>query len=142
MKDDYELKTELKFGHLLAQDQDLATAIEALQFKLMTNDDYRTLIKLQDEREHLFDDFKAKRLKEFRSRNLKTIDGTYGKITMTERRTYKVVDPTKVPAKFFTKTVNLDLIKREDLLHRTVPGIELKVTYGMLLTPKRNGESS
>lgn len=139
---EYEKLTQNKFGKLLERDRELATAIEGLQFALMENDTYKALVKLQDEREHLFDDFKAERLKEFQKKKIKTVDGVYGKITMTERTSYKVLDETAVPDKFKTKQVNMDLIKKEYLLNKEVPGIEKKTTYGMLLTPKRNGESS
>lgn len=140
--EEYERTTQNKFGKLLERDKELATAIEGLQYALMENDTYKTLVKLQEEREHLFDEFKTERMKEFQKRKIKSIDGVYGKITMTERTTYKVVDEKSVPEKFFTKAVDLNLVKKEYLLNKEVPGVEKKTTYGMLLTPKRNGESS
>lgn len=140
--DNYERTTQNKFGKLLERERELATAIEGLELVLMENDTYKSLMKLKEEREHLFDEFKAERLQEFQKRKIKTIDGVYGKITMTERTNYKVIDETLVPDKFKTKAVNMNLVKKEYLLNKTVPGIEKKTTYGMLLTPKRNGESS
>lgn len=140
--ENYERTTQNKFGQLLEKDKELATAIEGLEYALRENDTYQTLVKLREQREHLFDEFKAERLKEFQKRKIKSVDGVYGRITMIERNSYKVVDEKQVPDKFKTQAVNMDLIKKEYLLNKEVPGIEKKTTYGMLLTPKRNGESS
>lgn len=140
--ENYERITQNKFGQLLEKDKELATAIEGLEYALRENDTYQTLVKLREQREHLFDEFKAERLKEFQKRKIKSVDGVYGRITMIERNSYKVVDEKQVPDKFKTQAVNMDLIKKEYLLNKEVPGIEKKTTYGMLLTPKRNGESS
>lgn len=140
--DNYELQTQNKFGKLLEREREIARTIEALETILMEDPNYKRLVALKEEREHIFDEFKAERMKEFQSRNIKTVDGVYGRITMMERTSYKVVDEKKVPQKFFKPTVDLNLIKKEYLLNKEVPGIEKKTTYGMLLTPKRNGESS
>lgn len=140
--DAYEQQTQNKFGKLLERDRELAMAIEGLQLALSESDTYKSLIKMQEEREHLFDEFKAEKMKEFQKRKIKTIDGNYGKITLTERTTYKVVDSNKVPEKYKTQAVDMNLIKKDYLLNKEVPGIEKKTTYGMLLTPKREGESS
>lgn len=140
--EDYELQTQNKFGKLLERERELARAIEGLEYALKENDTYQALVKLQEERDHLFDEFKAERLKEFQKRKIKTVNGIYGKITMTERTSYKVVDEKAVPEEYKTKAVNMDLIKKAYLLKKEVPGIEKKTTYGMLLTPKRSGESS
>lgn len=139
---DYELQTQNKFGKLLERERELARAIEGLEYALRENDAYKALVKLQEERDHLFDEFKAERLKEFQKRKIKTVSGVYGKITMTERTNFKVVDETAVPEQYKSMAVNMDLVKKAYLLNKEVPGIEKKTTYGMLLTPKRSGESS
>lgn len=140
--EDYELQTQNKFGKLLERERELARAIEGLEYALRENDTYKALVKLQEERDHLFDEFKAERLKEFQKRKIKTVSGVYGKITMTERTNFKVVDETAVPEQYKSMAVNMDLVKKAYLLNKEVPGIEKKTTYGMLLTPKRSGESS
>lgn len=140
--EEYELQTQNKFGKLLERERELARAIEGLEYALRENDTYKALVKLQEERDHLFDEFKAERLKEFQKRKIKTVSGVYGKITMTERTNYKVVDETAVPEQYKSMAVNMDLVKKAYLLNKEVPGIEKKTTYGMLLTPKRSGESS
>lgn len=140
--EDYELQTQNKFGKLLERERELARAIEGLEYALKENDTYKALVKLQEERDHLFDEFKAERLKEFQKRKIKTVSGVYGKITMTERTNYKVVDEKAVPEEYKSMAVNMDLVKKAYLLKKEVPGIEKKTTYGMLLTPKRSGESS
>ena len=140
--EEYELQTQNKFGKLLERERELARAIEGLEYALRENDTYKALVKLQEERDHLFDDFKAERLKEFQKRKIKTVSGVYGKITMTERTNFKVVDETAVPEQYKSMAVNMDLVKKAYLLNKEVPGIEKKTTYGMLLTPKRSGESS
>ncbi len=140
--EEYELQTQNKFGKLLERERELARAIEGLEYALRENDTYKALVKLQEERDHLFDEFKAERLKEFQKRKIKTVSGVYGKITMTERTNFKVVDETAVPEQYKSMAVNMDLVKKAYLLNKEVPGIEKKTTYGMLLTPKRSGESS
>lgn len=140
--EEYELQTQNKFGKLLERERELARAIEGLEYALRENDTYKALVKLQEERDHLFDEFKAERMKEFQKRKIKTVSGVYGKITMTERTNYKVVDETAVPEQYKSMAVNMDLVKKAYLLNKEVPGIEKKITYGMLLTPKRSGESS
>ena len=140
--EEYELQTQNKFGKLLERERELARAIEGLEYALRENDTYIALGKLQEERDHLFDEFKAERLKEFQKRKIKTVSGVYGKITMTERTNFKVVDETAVPEQYKSMAVNMDLVKKAYLLNKEVPGIEKKTTYGMLLTPKRSGESS
>ena len=108
--EEYELQTQNKFGKLLERERELARAIEGLEYALRENDTYKALVKLQEERDHLFDEFKAERLKEFQKRKIKTVSGVYGKITMTERTNFKVVDETAVPEQYKSMAVNMDLI--------------------------------
>lgn len=139
----YERKTQETFGKLLERAAELDMAIEGLQIALSENETYKSLVKMQEERASLFDNFKAEKLKEFQKRKIKTIEGEYGKVTLQERNTYKVVDSTAVPEEFKTKLVDMDLVKEQYLLGKTVPGIEKKTTCNILLTPaKKEGQSS
>lgn len=140
--EEYQQQTQNKFGLLLARKEELDIAIEGLEIALSENDTYRTLVKLKEEREHLFDDFKANALQEFSKRKIKTIDGDFGKITMRENVRYKVVDESKIPQQYFKPAVDMNAIKKAYLLNQTVEGIEKVVSRSMILTPKQTGESS
>lgn len=138
----YEQQTQDKYGLLLARQAELDQAIAGLEIALMENDTYQMLTRLKEEREHLYDDFKNEVMREFEEKNIKTVDGTYGKITMRENVRYRIVDEKKVPKKFFKQALDLSAVKKEYLLNKTVEGVERVVSHSVILTPKRTGESS
>lgn len=138
----YEQQTQDKYGLLLARQAELDQAIAGLEIALMENDTYQLLTRLKEEREHLYDDFKDEVMREFEEKNIKTVDGTYGKITMRENVRYRIVDEKKVPKKFFKQALDLSAVKKEYLLNKTVEGVERVVSHSVILTPKRTGESS
>lgn len=138
----YEQQTQDKYGLLLARQAELDQAIAGLEIALMENDTYQMLTRLKEEREHLYDDFKDEVMREFEEKNIKTVDGTYGKITMRENVRYRIVDEKKVPKKFFKQALDLSAVKKEYLLNKTVEGVERVVSHSVILTPKRTGESS
>lgn len=138
----YEQQTQDKYGLLLARQAELDQAIAGLEIALMENDTYQMLTRLKEEREHLYDDFKDEVMREFEEKNIKTVDGTYGKITMRENVRYRIVDEKKVPKKFFKQALDLSAVKKEYLLNKTVDGVERVVSHSVILTPKRTGESS
>lgn len=139
---DFETATQYEYGALLQRKEDLDQAITGLEIALSESETYRTLVRLKEEREHLFDDFKTKSLANFNKRGIKTVDGEYGKITMRESVRYKVTDESKVPEQFFKKAVDLDAVKEQFLLNKPVAGIEKQVSQSIILTPKRTEESS
>lgn len=138
----YEQQTQDKYGLLLTRQAELDQAIAGLEIALMENDTYQMLTRLKEEREHLYDDFKDEVMREFEEKNIKTVDGTYGKITMRENVRYRIVDEKKVPKKFFKQALDLSAVKKEYLLNKTVDGVERVVSHSVILTPKRTGESS
>lgn len=140
--DAYEQQTQNRFGKLLNRQAELDQAIAGLELALSENDTYKMLVRLKEEREHLFDAFKEEKLKEFEKKKIKSVDGMYGKITMRETVRYKVVDKSKVPEQFFKKAVDMDAVKKSFLLNKNVDGVEKQVSHSLLLTPKREGESS
>lgn len=140
--EEYQQQAQNEFGRLLSRKEELDVAIAGLEIALSENDTYNTLVRLKEEREHLFDDFKTNALQEFEKHHLKTIDGDAGKITMRESVRYKVVDESRIPKQYFKPAVDMNAIKKAYLLHQTVDGIERTVSHSMILTPKRGGESS
>lgn len=140
--EDYERQTQVKFGKLLERQNELDIIINQLESELSQNEMFKRLAAYKEEREHLFDKFKEEKVKEFKDRKIKSVDGTYGKITMRENVHYKVVDESKVPKEFFKPAVDVMAIKKQYLLNKTVDGIERTVSHSLILTPKRTEESS
>ena len=141
--DNYERKTQDSYGRLLERQRELDRAIEGLELALSQNEIYQSLTKLKEEREHLYDNFKLECEKEFRKRGVKTVSGNYGRVTLVERTTYKIADESLVPEKYFSRAVDMNAVKKDiGLFHKDIPGIEAKTSYGMKLTPNREGESS
>lgn len=133
----YEEKTQKEFGEILEQEAKLDQEIELLEEILAKNETYQTLLEKKEERDHLWDSFKKRKLREFEKRNIKTVEGSYGKVTMRVSSTYKVVDEKLVPKRFFKESVDMDKIKREYLLNKSVDGIRRTIHRSMLVTPKR-----
>ena len=141
--DSFERKTQQQFGELLARQSELDNAISALEMVLQENDTFKSLQKLKEEREHLYDDFKAKCEEQFAKRKIKTVSGEFGKVTMVSRTSYRVSDPDKVPEKYYTRMVDLHQVKKDaELFKKEIPGIEQRVSGYIKLSPANDGESS
>ncbi len=122
---------------------ELSIEADDLEAELQKDPRYLRMQAARLEAENLMEDFKERALTTLQIRGEKTSVGDFGKITVVSRETFKVSDEKLVPEKYFAKTVDLKLVKKDmTLLGKSVPGIEYKNTQTIRITPKTSKESS
>ena len=133
---------QLEYGRLRERELELDIIIASLEDILSQDKTYAHLMELKEEREHLYDEYKQNALNTLLTSGEKTSSGKYGKITLCQREQYKVTDEKLIPKEYFKPSVDMDKVKEQYLLGKTVPGIEIKNTNYLKITPSRDGESS
>lgn len=122
---------------------ELSIEADELESDLQRDPRYLRMQAARLEAENLMEEFKERALTTLQINGEKTSVGDFGKITLVTRETYKVADEKLVPEKYFSKAVDMNLVKRDmGLLHKQIPGIEYKNTQSVRITPKTSKESS
>ncbi len=135
-----ELQEE--YGRLRNREIELDIIIASLEDILSQDKTYAHLMELKEEKKHLYDEYKETALNSLLVSGEKSSSGKYGKITVCQREQYKISDEALVPKEFFKPAVDMDKVKEQYLLGKTVPGIEYKNVNYLKITPSREGESS
>lgn len=132
------LTAQTRQAELMQKEEELQKAMESLP-------QYREMKKIQKEIEKIDDLIKNEGLKLLKELGLKTSEGPAGKITLCQRRSYKIVDANELPKEYKNlplyekeiKKMNADIKKSFELLNKPVSGIQQNITEYVMITPKK-----
>lgn len=108
---------------------DLQKQSDDIAVQLESDERFNTLIKQQREINTKIADFWKAVEKKMINKNVKTLKGSWGSVTVAERANYKVVDVGLLPLKFTKRSADTTKISHYHQLEGKIPaGVEFSTT--------------